>query len=84
MLHCKYSWESICALAVNNVAAWLPFSAMAVFFDHKVKSPVQGQFTDIQWHKTAPLLAVACLAEPAGNGVVNLFMEEVSVHFYPL
>lgn len=51
---------------------------MAVFFDHKVKSPVQGQFTDIQWHKTAPLLAIACVAEPTKSGIVSLFMEEVS------
>lgn len=53
---------------------------MAVFFDHKVKSPVQGQFTDIQWHKTAPLLAIACVAEPTKSGIVSLFMEEVTCH----
>ena len=57
--------------------SYLP-EAMAVFFDHKVKSPVQGQFTDIQWHKTAPLLAIACVAEPTKSGIVSLFMEEVN------
>lgn len=52
---------------------------MAVYFDHKIKSPVHGQITDIQWHKTAPLLAVACITETTSSGAVNLFMEEVLV-----
>ena len=51
---------------------------MAVYFDYKVKSPVVGHNTDIQWHKSSPLLAVASYVESTGQGQVNLFMEEVS------
>jgi hypothetical protein len=50
---------------------------MAVFFDHKVQSPISGHNTDIQWHKTAPILAVASYQEASGTGYVNLFFEEV-------
>ena len=50
---------------------------MAVYFDYKVKSPVSGHNTDIQWHKTAPILAVASFVETTSQGQVNLFLDEV-------
>ena len=49
---------------------------MAVFFDKKCQHPYPGQMTDIQWHKTAPLLAIASVGDD-GVGMCNFFTEEV-------
>ncbi|KAK2190875.1 hypothetical protein NP493_66g06033 [Ridgeia piscesae] len=48
---------------------------MAVYFDHRAQAPHPGQNTDIQWHTTAPLLAVASQSSSTG-GSVNLYREE--------
>jgi len=51
---------------------------MAVYFDHRAQAPHPGQNTDIQWHTTAPLLAVASQSSSTG-GSVNLYREEVKI-----
>ena len=50
---------------------------MAVFFDHRVQSPQGLQITEIVWHKTHSVLAVAGFNQSTG-GVVSVFQEEVS------
>ena len=54
---------------------------MAVYMDHKAHAPYPGQMTDIQWHKTSPILAVASQQE-SGVGMVNFYLEEVIIWAY--
>ena len=54
---------------------------MAVYFDHKAHAPYPGQNTDIHWHPTLPILAVASYADSTG-GSVNLYKDEVSLVIY--
>ena len=56
---------------------------MAVYFDHKAHAPYPGQNTDIHWHPTLPILAVASYADSTG-GSVNLYKDEVSLVIYHL
>lgn len=42
---------------------------MSVFFDHQVKLPYSGHVTEIQWHKTHGLLAIACISQTNGATV---------------
>ncbi|KAK2157996.1 hypothetical protein LSH36_179g04002 [Paralvinella palmiformis] len=48
---------------------------MPIYFDHKCQVPYPGQHTDLQWHKTAPLLAAASFSE-ASSGSVIIYQDE--------
>ena len=50
---------------------------MAVYFDHKIQAPSVAIQTDIAWHHTYPLLAVASKNEPDVGGSVNFYLDEV-------
>ena len=51
-----------------------------MFFDHRAQTPAhfKGQTLDFQWHKTAPVLAVASESD-SNIGLCNLYREEVSL-----
>lgn len=51
---------------------------MAVYFDHKIQAPNVGVQTDIAWHSSYSLLAVASKNEPGVGGAVNLYLDEVN------
>ncbi|ELT94193.1 hypothetical protein CAPTEDRAFT_114177 [Capitella teleta] len=42
---------------------------MAVYFDHRCQAPFPGQNTDLQWHRTHPILAVASFSEANGANI---------------
>ena len=52
---------------------------MAVYFDHKIQAPNVGIQTDIAWHSSYPLLAVASKNELGVGGSVNLYLDEVGL-----
>ena len=52
---------------------------MAVYFDHKIQAPNVGIQTDIAWHSSYPLLAVASKNERGVGGSVNLYLDEVGL-----
>ena len=52
-----------------------------MFFDHRAGTNTSSVHTDIQWHPTFALLAVATKIDDADNeaqGAVSLFFDEVS------
>lgn len=49
---------------------------MAVYFDHKIQSPSVALQTDIAWHSSYHLLAVASKNEPDVGGSVNFYLDE--------
>lgn len=51
---------------------------MAVYFDHHCQAPFPGQNTDLQWHRTHPILAVASFSESSG-ATLTLYQEEVLI-----
>ena len=51
-------------------------SSMAVYFDHHCHAPYPGQNTELQWHKTHQVLAVASYSETSGASL-TLYQEEV-------
>ena len=54
---------------------------MSVFFDHRAGTNTNSVHTDIQWHPTFALLAVATKIDDADNeaqGAVSLFFDEVT------
>lgn len=50
---------------------------MAVYFDHRIQSPSVAIQTDIAWHSSYPLLAVASKNEPDVGGSVDFYLDEV-------
>ena len=53
---------------------------MSVFFDHRAATSANSVHTDIQWHPSFALLAVATKIDDADNdaqGAVSLFFDEV-------
>ena len=53
---------------------------MSVFFDHRAATNANSVHTEIAWHPTFALLAVATKIDDAENesqGAVNLFFDEV-------
>ena len=50
---------------------------MAVYFDHRIQSPAVAIQTDIAWHSSYPLLAVASKSEPDVGGSVDFYLDEV-------
>ena len=52
-----------------------------MFFDHRAGTNTNSVHTDIQWHPTFALLAVATKIDDADNeaqGAVSLFFDEVT------
>ncbi|KAM7433446.1 hypothetical protein ABFA07_016329 [Porites harrisoni] len=49
---------------------------MAVYFDHRIQSPAVAIQTDIAWHSSYPLLAVASKNEPDVGGSVDFYLDE--------
>jgi hypothetical protein len=54
---------------------------MAVYFDQKCQAPFPGQNTDLQFHKTHAILAVASFSETSGASV-TIYGEEVCLANY--
>ena len=56
---------------------------MSVFFDHRAGTNTNSVHTDIQWHPSFALLAVATKIDDADNeaqGAVSLFFDEVGTY----